>query len=439
MSFDSYQYLLDIFKKNRSGVSAGVFSICSANPFVIKAGLQEALSRDSFAVIEATCNQVNQFGGYTGMTPMDFRKYLESLALDVGFDFDKIILGGDHLGPYPWRHLTADQAMSFAEQMVKDYAAAGFQKFHLDASMRCADDPADIPLRNETIAYRAVRLCRAIETQFNSIDLAAQPVYVIGTEVPIPGGQQEVEERVQVTRVEDVDETIAIHRAAFNEAGLESAWKRVIAVVVQPGVEFNENGIIDYDDGNARLLKSYIESVNSLVYEAHSTDYQLLENLKKLVRDHFAILKVGPALTFAFREALIGLSHIEDQLIGVGKVKNPSELLKNIREVMTKNPGHWKSYLPDNEDLELAKIYSYSDRIRYYWPNEKIDAAVQRLIANLSQTTIPLPMIRQYFPLEYDWIREGRLACDPASLINAHIVKELQRYSSACNLSKQSL
>lgn len=433
MSVESYHYLLDTFKKNRSGISAGVFSICSANPFVIKAGLQDALSRDSFVVIEATCNQVNQFGGYTGMTPIDFCKYLESIALDVGFDFNKIILGGDHLGPYPWRHLAADQAMNYAEQMVKDYAAVGFQKFHLDASMRCADDPEDVPLSNETIAHRAVRLCRAIETQFNSTDLAAQPVYVIGTEVPVPGGQQEVEESVQVTRVEDVDETIAVHRAAFIEAGLDSVWERVIAIVVQPGVEFNENGIIDYDDGKASLLKSYIESVNSLVYEAHSTDYQLLENLKKLVRDHFAILKVGPALTFAFREALIALSHIEDQLLSVGKVKTPSNLLGNIHEVMTENPGQWKSYLPNNEDLELAKIYSYSDRIRYYWPNEKIDAAVQRLITNLSQTTIPLPMIRQYFPLEYDRIREGGLTSDPEALINAHINEEIQKYAMACN------
>lgn len=433
MSVDSYHYLLDTFKKNRSGISVGVFSICSANPFVIKAGLQEALLRDSYVVIEATCNQVNQFGGYTGMTPNDFCKYLGSIALEVGFDFDKIILGGDHLGPYPWRHLAADQAMNYAEQMVKDYAAVGFQKFHLDASMRCADDPQDVLLSNEIIAKRAVRLCRAIETQVISTDAIAKPVYVIGTEVPVPGGQQEVEESVQVTRVEDVDATIAIHQAAFIEAGLDSAWGRVIAVVVQPGVEFNENGIIDYDDGNAVLLKSYIESVKSLVYEAHSTDYQLLKNLKKLVRDHFAILKVGPALTFAFREALIGLSHIEDQLLSVGKLKNSSNLLKNIHEVMTENPGQWKSYLPNNEDLELAKIYSYSDRIRYYWPNEKIDAAVQRLIANLSQTTIPLPMIRQYFPLEYDRIREGGLVCEPTSLIIAHIVRELQRYSLACN------
>jgi len=433
MSVESCHYLLDTFKKNRSGISVGVFSICSANPFVIKAGLQEALSRDDFVVIEATCNQVNQLGGYTGMTPFDFRQYLESIAREVGFDFDKIILGGDHLGPYPWRHLTVDQAMDYAEQMVKDYVAVGFQKFHLDASMRCADDPVDIPLSNEIIANRAVRLCRAIETQFNSTGLTSKPVYVIGTEVPVPGGQQEVEDSVQVTRVKDVDETIAIHRAAFIEAGLESAWERVIAVVVQPGVEFNENGIIDYDDCNAGLLKSYIESVNSLVYEAHSTDYQLLKNLKKLVRDHFAVLKVGPALTFAFREALIGLSHIEDQLLSVGKVKTPSNLLKYIRSVMTENPGQWESYLPNTEFLELAKIYSYSDRIRYYWPNEKIDAAVQRLIFNLSHTTIPLPMIRQYFPLEYDRIREGVLACRPEALIYAHIREEIQKYALACN------
>jgi D-tagatose-1,6-bisphosphate aldolase subunit GatZ/KbaZ len=433
MSIESNQYLLDTFKKNRSGVSAGVFSICSANPFVIKAGLREALKRNAYVLIEATCNQVNQFGGYTGKTPLDFRQYIESIAYSEDFDLERIILGGDHLGPYPWRHLPANLAMDHAEQMVKEYATVGFQKFHLDTSMRCADDPRDSPLSNETIALRAVRLCKGIEKQLSATCATVKPVYVIGTEVPVPGGQQDVEETVQVTKVEDVDETICVHRKAFLKEGLESTWERVIAVVVQPGVEFNENKIYDYIDNKAGMLKSYIETVENMVYEAHSTDYQLLDNLKKLVRDHFAILKVGPALTFAYREALIGLCHIEEQLFNVGKITNPSNLLNVISRILTENPEHWKNYLPENEDLELAKIYSYSDRIRYYWPNEMISASVHILIENLIHTTIPLPIIKQYFPLEYEEIRGGVLKSDPNDLINEHIIQEIQKYSLACN------
>ena len=62
-------------------------------------------------LIEATCNQVNQDGGYTGMTPADFRRFVEGIAARTGFPADRLMLGGDHLGPNPWKSLPADQAM----------------------------------------------------------------------------------------------------------------------------------------------------------------------------------------------------------------------------------------------------------------------------------------------------------------------------------------
>ena len=51
-----------------------------------------------------------------------------------------------------------------------------------------------------------------------------------------------------------------------------------------------------------------------MVYEAHSTDYQTRDALRALVKDHFAILKVGPGLTFAMREALWALDAIDQEL-----------------------------------------------------------------------------------------------------------------------------
>ena len=58
-----------------------------------------------------------------------------------------------------------------------------------------------------------------------------------------------------------------------------------------------------------------IEQYDRLIFEAHSTDYQTPAALAALVRDHFAILKVGPALTFALREALWALDCIEREWI----------------------------------------------------------------------------------------------------------------------------
>jgi D-tagatose-1,6-bisphosphate aldolase subunit GatZ/KbaZ len=431
---DSTNALLGILNQNKNGTAVGVFSVCSANRFVLESAIREARRRNSFILIEATCNQVNQFGGYTGMTPLNFRKYVESIAANVGLPMERVILGGDHLGPYPWRHLPGEKAMQYSVQMVKEYAAAGFQKIHLDASMYCADDDFSTPLSKDISAKRAVHLCSVIEAEFAAGDTVQRPVYVIGTEVPVPGGQQEAETEITVTTPEDVDETISIHRDEFQRAGLDDAFERVVAVVVQPGVEFRENEIIDYDRGKIQPLKQYIKTVPGMVYEAHSTDYQMQENLRAMVEDHFAILKVGPALTFAFREALLGLIHVEELLADTAIISDRSNLLTIIKQVMNENPSEWEKYLVKDAGIELAKVFSYSDRIRYYWENQKVQAGLGKLLNNLQSTIIPMPVIKQYFPNQYEHIREGLICNAPKEIIHDHIADEIKKYADACEL-----
>ena len=285
----------------------GITSVCSAHPLVIEAALVQAQAAGGPALIEATCNQVNQEGGYTGMTPADFRDYVFGIAERVGFAREQIILGGDHLGPNPWKDLDAEEALRRAEAMVAAFVEAGYVKIHLDASMGCKGEPAG--LSDEVTAGRAARLARAAE------DAAARagterPFYIIGTEVPIPGGALEVIEHLEVTAPEAAAKTRSVHRHAFAEAGVEDAFARVIGLVVQPGVEFGHENVVVYDPAPARALSASLERLPGLVFEAHSTDYQPADSLRALVRDGFAILKVGPGLTFALREALYALDQI---------------------------------------------------------------------------------------------------------------------------------
>jgi len=135
------QRLAEIGRRRAAGGAVGVASVCSAHPLVIEAALRDGLRRSADVLIEATCNQVNQDGGYTGMTPADFRAFVEAIARDVGFDRSRLVLGGDHLGPNPWRHLPAADALDKALAMIEAFAAAGFAKLHLDASMGCKDEP----------------------------------------------------------------------------------------------------------------------------------------------------------------------------------------------------------------------------------------------------------------------------------------------------------
>ncbi len=121
--------------------------------------------------------------------------------------------------------------------------------------------------------------------------------------------------------------------------------------------------------------------------------------------DGFAILKVGPGLTFAMREAICALAEIEQAIIAPN---DQSRLLEIIRSVMQANPASWKDYyagMPAGQDILLFN--SYSDRIRYYWPDPIIDAAMAKLVSNLSATPPPDILLSRYLPAQYRRVREG--------------------------------
>ena len=423
------ELIQNLIARHKRGERIGLTSVCSAHPLVIEATFAHALRTTApLVLIEATSNQVNQDGGYTGMVPADFRAFVEAIANRLGFPLERLALGGDHLGPNAWTAFPAEAAMAKAEIMVADYVRAGFSKIHLDCSMSCAGDPTPLPER--TIAERAARLCRAAEDAYAG-DPADAPVYVIGTEVPVPGGAAEDLDALAVTTPEAVLATLDMHRDLFAENGLHSAWDRVIAAVVQPGVEFDHMKVVDYAPAAATALVAAIEPVEHIVFEAHSTDYQTATALRALVRDHFAILKVGPGVTFALREALWALDAIEAETVEAGR-------RAGLREVaiarMKAEPGNWQRYYHDSgAALDLQLQYSLSDRIRYYWPDAEIAAAQARLFDNLRAQVPPLPLLSQHLPIAYAAVRAGTATLDPVDLIVAHIGATLDAYHGACN------
>ncbi|HBH7006437.1 D-tagatose-1,6-bisphosphate aldolase subunit KbaZ [Citrobacter freundii] len=422
------KHLTKMVEQHKRGKANGIYAVCSAHPIVLEAAIRYAHANHTPLLIEATSNQVDQFGGYTGMTPADFRSFVCRLAESLDFSQDMLILGGDHLGPNRWQNLPAEQAMANADDLIKSYVAAGFKKIHLDCSMSCANDP--VPLTDEIVAERAARLAKVAEetcmAHFGESDL----VYVIGTEVPVPGGAHETLTDLAVTTPDAARATLQAHYHAFEKHGLEGIWPRIIALVVQPGVEFDHTHIIDYQPQKAVALSKMVEDYDTLVFEAHSTDYQTPQSLRQLVIDHFAILKVGPALTFALREALFSLAAIEEELL---PAKACSGLRHVLESVMLDRPEYWQShYHGDGNARRLARGYSYSDRVRYYWPDSQIDEAFERLVRNLADDPIPLPLISQYLPLQYVKVREGDLSATPRELIINHIQYILQQYHCAC-------
>jgi D-tagatose-1,6-bisphosphate aldolase subunit GatZ/KbaZ len=432
------QQLRAILSVNRRGKALGVYSICSANRFVLEAGMLQAARDSSLLLIESTSNQVNQFGGYTGQTPADFVKFVRDIARAMSFPRERIVLGGDHLGPHVWRGENSAAAMEKACGMVRGYVRAGFTKIHLDASMPCADDrvSGEQPFSEDIVSARAAELCQAAEESHRALPGGATaPLYVIGTEVPVPGGEQLESMAPQVTRKKDLARTLEMAMKAFHARGLDSAWERVIAVVVQPGVEFGDANVFPYDSRRAKPLSRFLAGRWTGIYEAHSTDYQTRAALRQMVKDHFAILKVGPWLTFAFREAVFALEAVEQEWLCARNGISFSGVQQALERAMVENPAHWKSYYHgDEKALRFARRFSYSDRARYYWPQPAVAAALQRLIHNLEAYPAPVSLLSQYLPSQADAVRSGEIANRPAELIRHRILGVLDQYAGACGI-----
>ncbi|MDR2184553.1 MAG: D-tagatose-bisphosphate aldolase, class II, non-catalytic subunit [Treponema sp.] len=427
---DFHQRLED----NKRGLGRGVYSVCSAHPIVLEAAMLQAKDDDSPVIIESTSNQVDQFGGYTGMTPSQFVSYLNGIARSAGFPPERLLLGGDHLGPNVWQAEAAAEAMKKARDLVKAYVQAGYRKIHLDASMFCAGDAGDRrkPMPDTIVAERVVELCRVCEEVLPADTTEdSRPFYIIGTEVPVPGGAREQEAPLNPTAPEDIRETLEVTKKSFLNAGLEAAWERVLAVVAQPGVEFGDNQIFYYNREKAQALSGALEG-ERLVYEAHSTDYQTEKCLRELVEDHFCILKVGPWLTFAFREALFALAAMERELV---RREEQSGLEEILEEVMNAAPNYWEKYYQgSDEERRFKRRFSFSDRSRYYWTNPRLKGAVEILLSNLSARKLPLSLISQYFNDQFMPVSEGLIRARPRDLLIAHVRGVLGVYARACKM-----
>lgn len=425
--------ILEIVEFQKKGISKGIYSACTANGYVIEAILERGLKDNLEVLIEATANQVNQFGGYTGMQPKDYMDFVLEITKKVGFPINKIILGGDHLGPLTWMDESAAEAMEKSKELIKQYVLAGFTKIHIDTSMKVIDDDKNLPLNTSVIAERAAILCEVSELAYKELlkshPDAQLPAYVVGSEVPIPGGAQEEEEGLQVTKVEDFEGTVETFKNAFSKHNLGDAWERVVAVVVQPGVEFGDESVHEYNRSETKDLTNALKKYPGLIFEGHSSDYQTAKSLKEMVEDGIAILKVGPALTYALREGLFALSLMENELFKYNAEVEISHFIETLDATMVTNTGNWKKhYHGTPEKIKYARKYSYSDRARYYLPVEAVSLAEDRLFSNMSLTNIPITLINQYMPIQYTKIRNGLLKNEPVALVKDWVVNCIDEY-----------
>ncbi|WP_085879021.1 class II D-tagatose-bisphosphate aldolase non-catalytic subunit [Roseisalinus antarcticus] len=408
----------DIAARNRAGEPVALTSVCSAHAEVLTICLAHAARAGVPLAIEATSNQVNHQGGYTGQSPADFATAARAMAEAAGA---RIVLGGDHLGPQAWRAQPAAEAMAEARAMVAAYAAAGFTKIHLDCSEGCAGEPAQLP--DAVTAERSADLARVAR------DHAPDPealLFVIGTEVPPPGGARLDEDGdIPATTPESAAATLAAHRAAFEQAGLADLLPRIAGLVVQPGVEFSPMAVHHLPRDRDPGLRAALAGWPGVTLEAHSTDYQRPEAYARLAELGFGFHKVGPALTFAWRQAVYGLDLLRTML-----GQTPEETLPGLMErLMLDDPRHWSGhYHGQPRDRRIARHFGLADRIRYYWPAQPAQRAVARLRADLADMPLPAPMLAQVFCDETIARAEALGGLSPDTLIAAEVDRALAPY-----------
>ena len=400
--------LRDIIARNRSGAPVAIPSVCSAHPDVLRASLTLAETLDRPLVIEATSNQVNQDGGYTGMTPSDFVARVEQIARESGVARERITFGGDHLGPQAWRDRSAEAAMAKAEAMVAAYVAAGFEKIHLDCSEGCAGEPAQ--LGDAETAERSALLAEVCLAQGT-----AAPLFVVGTEVPPPGGARGAEEaEIAPTRPDAARATLDAHIDRFGNMAAH-----IGALVVQPGVEFGPETVHHLPETGGEALAAVLKDYPGLCFEAHSTDYQRPAAYHRLAALGFAFQKVGPALTHALRAALYRIDALRP---------DPGGLRRAMEQLMLADPSHWRGhYHGDAAQQEHLRHASLADRIRYYWP----DPAARQAVAELRRDAefhIPENRLRSSFDTEVLDRAEGLRGPLWQRLVDAEIQQALAPY-----------
>jgi D-tagatose-1,6-bisphosphate aldolase subunit GatZ/KbaZ len=423
-----------ILKASREGEPRGVYAVCSVNRYAIRAALDQAC-RDRWPVlIEATARQVNPAGGYSGLAPTDFAARVTREAAAAGLDPDLFWLGGDHIGPYPWAPRSAATAMGHAARLVADLVAAGFSKLHIDTTAPCRDDPreADGTLPVELVVARTADLMAVAEQAAHKLR-SRPPLYVVGSDVPAPGGTTDPTGRPRVSDPRQVAHVLAAIRKTLAGRGLDPVWPRVLAVVVRTGAEFSSHRVMPFDPVAAQPLVAYIASQPGLVYEAHSTDYQAPEALQALVANGFAILKVGPWLTYTFRETVFGLAAVEREMLAGRKSVQLSDLAAVLDAAMVADPRHWSQhYHGTARERAWLRVNAFADRIRYYWSYPRPAAALARLLANLRRFPPCPQLIAAHLPAMSPTAADTHPAVDPETLIRQRIGAVIDLYAAAC-------
>jgi len=389
-------------------------SFCTSNIDVLNSILFFCHIKKLPCLIECTSNQVNQNGGYTNKNPKIFINEILNISKKINFDKNKLFLGGDHLGPLPWKNKNKDLAIKKSIVLIENFLKEEFCKIHIDTSIKCKDDKY---INNEIIFDRTSKILshpkikKKIKNKF----------IIIGTEVPLSGSGDT--EKVVVTKQKQIEDEVRKFRDILKSLKIKN---KLFGLVVEPGMKYNHSSILK-PNLSSFSKKKKLSKKNNFVYEAHSTDYQSQLILKKLVKNNFKFLKVGPELTYNYSRSLFLMHNIEKKIYK----KNDSNIKNILIASMKKKNKYWKNYYEKKNPKLL--IHSKLDRMRYYFNIKSVESSVKILKKNINQLNIKKikSLLSSDMKKEFLFYNKKNLSnYDIIKLI--FISKSLKKYFKAC-------
>ena len=344
-------------------------SFCTSNFDVLKVLMIFSKYHQLPTLIESTSNQVNQFGGYTGLKPLQFKQKVDKLCKSVKLPSKLLIIGGDHLGPLPWKNVNKKSAMKNAKILVKKCLNAKYKKIHIDTAIVCRDEKN---IDRNIIVNR----CEEILKSLTKNDLK-NVFIVVGTEVPFAGGGDHL--KPVITKLESIKKEYLLYSKIFKQKKILK--KKPFALVIDPGIGFNNLAITTTNLFGFRKKNSFSKK-NNFYFEAHSSDYQSRTDLKRLVENNFKFLKVGPELTYIYSKSIFKMQSIE-KLIYTKKLSDIDSVLLSEMNI---NKKYWKSYYKGpKKKIDFLLFNSYLDRSRYYWNKKKVINSKKILFKNINK------------------------------------------------------
>jgi tagatose-1,6-bisphosphate aldolase non-catalytic subunit AgaZ/GatZ len=345
---------------------------------VIRASIRAAKRNNAPIKFAATLNQVDQDGGYTGMTQRQFVEVIRSEAARMHFT-GPVIIAVDHGGPWlrdnqreeKW---SLQETMDWVKKSFSDAIDAGYDLLHVDPTVDIQLPPGKI-LPISVVTDRTVELISHCERYREQA--GRPPVsYEVGTE-EVHGGLADL----GVFR-----EFLRLLSSGLEKAGCKGVWP--CFVVGKVGTDLHTTL---FDPETALKLVSIAGEYGSLI-KGHYTDN--VENPGDYPATGMGAANVGPEFTEREYDALMELDRLEAGLVSEGKLQAPSGIKEALWSAVV-GSGRWTKWVQGDERADDFSTISPERQLwlvktgcRYIWEDRQVTAAREALYRNLETAGI---------------------------------------------------